>query len=206
MNHPADWTWSQVFITVPHGLCLPGVPRRYHYCDFLAQEAAGRLYAALDAPAEIFYPSGVEEARVNVDLNRPVSRTTNFRTRLTQRTRGFAATGKDNLLVLDVHSFPGATARGWADYDLVILESWPGGPTTYARDLKEFLASREMRVLGTKIKLDPRGSVVNDIYSTSLAYNQEEFKVGALLLEFNEGVEEDGLEELVNGIAEWVTN
>lgn len=168
-----------VVITVPHSMCNTNVHERH--CDSMAEDAAVSLYQMIPYEKHIML---ADEYRYDIDLNRDVSRNTDFRKRISELIR----IPNKFVLVLDIHSFD----EGYADGEIVILTGMTCR-TGYIQRLYENLRHNHVNV---KI-FDTLKS--NDIYHEASLLN-----LFCVLIEYSEYLQYDRLKFINEIITSWI--
>ena len=167
-------------ITVPHTFHVGFLPREMHATDFSALDAARDLQKAFSANVVTRVFVG-DVPRFLVDLNRPQSRNTQWRRRVTDLLRFLGR----RAVQLDVHSFPDDP---WTGKEIVVMDTARGHE--WARDLAKGLRRRGINAYYI------RGSPRNDLIQTS-----EALHVPAVLLEFNEKLASPRRREIAAALA-----
>lgn len=164
---------GSVLLTVPHASC-PRDHKHGHPCDTLAKHAARRVFDCARSDSGIERPLVSKDVpRAVCDLNRIQCRDHPWREKIRQRLRAGGV-----AFVLDVHSYPPTTPKGWAPFDLVLLDDAPA-PRTYTLDFARYMDAAGIRVAVFRGK-------GNDIQDEA-----RELGVRSMLLEFNEGIGRD---------------
>lgn len=159
----------KVLITVPHGACFT---REFRDCDTRAFEAAKMLEKILKkANVNVLVVANTNIPRSQVDMNRLISRSTQWRQTLTKilRTQSFD-------YIIDMHSFPNGSPWGKRrDLNLELLYD----AAQFPRWLSELV-----KKLGSFASLDV--GVTNDIMDEVLSRRSNIKRNRVFLLEVNE--------------------
>lgn len=180
-------------ITVPHAYCTLLIKHRH--CDRVALTAAIEITKQLTkkhVPFELFISNRL---RSEVDMNRRVSRSTEFREQITSY-----LTKHKPLFHLDVHSYPSIAMerRDGPPYyerqnEIYLLDGQDDGETTYTKSFREYLSNHMNKTYKTY------AGGANDI--------QIQFRkalVPSILIEVNEEISAKQLTQLAQGIALWI--
>lgn len=177
---------STVILSSPHALCPSSEKRK---CDIVAGDAAECLryeLAKYSPDIKCICVQG-NEYRHDHDLNRTVSRNTQYRRRLSE----IITTSKKSAIIVDVHSFPNYWMKEAGDInffkktelapDIVILEG--------KHDMCNGISISKTLCNNLRTKYNCKiisGITVNDILNEASEYN-----IPGVLLEFNEKYKDD---------------
>jgi predicted N-formylglutamate amidohydrolase len=175
---------ARVILTVPHAACRSEDDKILHVCDVVAKRVAEKLHEALSAKGHAVILHIGDINRLEVDLNRPEGRETEFRKRLEKDFN------KADFL-LDCHSFPRRDGS-WVE-DIVLLKWNDDGLDNrfYVHHLADYLIKKDLNVSVME------AAKVNDIVKHSL-----ENKLPAILSEFSEIAIADDEKRVVEKFAE----
>ena len=174
-----------VVVTVPHA--APTTSGDGHLTDTLARRAAILIFDKLESPKRIFVNFSVP--RNLCDLNRPPG-DCGFIPHLEE----YLKNNKVRFLI-DIHSYASDYDK-WRNYDVVFLDSEPFS----SFELRDSLARRGVGNAVFRASMCDNGEKCN--YIISLA--KFEHDIPAIIIEFNEGLDEGRLEFIAALIAKWV--
>jgi len=176
-----------VIITAPHAQCNNNNPIRN--CDILAKNAANILYSYIKCQKCLLIGN---RYRSDIDLNRPVSRQTDFRLKLTSTITNIMKDNYRPIFLLDVHSFP---TEIYGNYEVIILDNtkYPDSNNTYTYRLCSIL--HEAGIICTKYQGIPQ----NDIVAEGNYYH-----LLAPLIEFHETLTIPRVHYICTIISQWI--
>lgn len=168
-----------IVITVPHAVCIGD--NNDHSCDSIAPQVANMFHEKLGrVPHTVLYGN---INRDTIDLNRKVSRDTDFR----RMVRSYYDQAK---VLFDVHSFPPDDPGPYEGIDIAIA--------TEHDPEEEYLCPLSDHLYEEGIKNHVVGGITGDIIQEA-----KENDIQAFLFEFREGLTNDDLEDIVEKIVEY---
>jgi len=171
-----------IIITVPHAVCERDSDTINHSCDLVALDTAQYLQKALGKKRALLIVGHINR-RIS-DLNRKSSRFTDFR-------QDIRDCFHDNLIVLDVHSFPPKTTRKY-DGAHVAIGTNSYSFEHYVRNLTDYILLNGIYTFA-----------VNNLTTDIITEAKDNDVAEAYLLEFNEKIKKSYRYHICDVIADY---
>lgn len=178
-----------IILTVPHEKC-DGY--EFHLCDYSARKLANQLMDSLkNNNREIILLSG-NINRQYIDLNRYISRSTNFRKQIRQKIN---KNKYSKIYIIDCHSYPSKSFKNYETNDPEITILFDNPKDSIIIDILVSIL-RYYNIMTIKLR-----GIKNDIIDEFSNYQN----VMPILIEINESINENKFPLIGKGINKWIT-